>query len=84
MPEDYIATANSSLHKWCKTPSDTLEWDVLADGESINSGMPDIASYETVAEVDYDNITSLGDLFFKHVMPDITGHARHHWSCQTV
>jgi hypothetical protein len=38
--------------------------------------MPDIASYKPIAKVYYNGITSLGDLFFKHIMTDITGHAK--------
>jgi hypothetical protein len=32
MPEDDIVTANTYLHQWDKSPSDTFKWDVLADG----------------------------------------------------
>jgi hypothetical protein len=39
MPDDDIVTANTYLHQLGKNPSETLKWDVLADGESINLGM---------------------------------------------
>jgi hypothetical protein len=43
MLEGGIATANTNSHQWGKSPSETLEWDVLVDGELINLGMPAIA-----------------------------------------
>jgi hypothetical protein len=76
MDDEDIATAKVFVHQRGKLELEKVEWDILADGDNVNLGMPDIANHYPIQEIPCDSDTTLDDIFFERILPAITGHGK--------
>jgi hypothetical protein len=76
MDDEDIATAKCFVNRWGKLASEKVEWEIVADGDNVNLGMTEIDNHDPIQEIPYTTNTTLDEIFFEHLMPDITGHGK--------
>jgi hypothetical protein len=76
LDKDSLCGALTYDMRYGKEVGDKIVWRILRDSESMDLGMPDMDGTEQFKkDIDLDEDTDLGDVFFSEFFPCIVGHA---------
>jgi hypothetical protein len=74
MPSEDIAADRLFITQCGNQPADIVKWTIQQDGEFLDWGTPNMEEHEATDEVQFEDETKLGDLFFETIFPSFARH----------